>query len=1154
MWLPIAVSLLSAAEAAAPDAGVACVELEQRLAESQRTLAACTENGRSLGAAIEQCKGRGDELSEKLGATSGQLESCVAAKEQQCHDTAVMAAALLNGNAKAVNSCVLPSTVAQIQTLLDGWFALEKSLKQLDDYASGASDLLPQTPGPTESERHLARVLGTRSGAPLWNRRLLIEALRLTAPGSWARLKGQGAAAIEAFFTTRSPLPEQVVLEARSEHAEEGGLAGPPLTAALRLSLAYVQISNCDHRTSSAECARARQLVDLLDGTGPLIVRRRVEEILATPCSSVTPQTIGAWLQDFPATARDKGSTQLQQLSQAAKDKLFHCYLADPEGDPSYLPWVTPRLPAPEDVAPKAAGLIDELRTLVKDGEPLDRCGRAVRAMQQLTPPAKCELEAASANAIGSWAELQRNAPDDPHWSLCHRVASMLWNGESPIIPTNAAAPVRVDDRKQETPIARLRAACAERKGTSDSFESSLNRLASIANELGEPVNLAPWRYDVLAQLPVERVRLEREAGVGPWLENLLSNERPCDSLNMARARCDACKEGASAGYDCELHAQLRDEWQGFNRAARAAGAGVVAALVVWVWTARQRKARKVFGPALRLVRAHLEGLGLLTVPAAFSWLFPSRRDRLEIELPRTPIWERWGPRACAVIAPGTNVLREADVNHAATVALRDEVRVAFLLHSDQATPELGAVRATLDWAARGGSRSVQVLPLPLSRLTWATRETDLLDLVESTTLRGNPFDVRGPVRSSSQFWNRERLVAGLLTQARTGNWVAITGLRRFGKSSLALEVARRTNGPAAYVDLAGFHHEVAFGDGPAEAVEAVLRTLLMRLAESARERFPAAEVPGLPTGSIDAPTLASFLARLAGTCGRSSGQAPPPILLVFDEVEQMLSAAPENLGRALDVLSTLVGRLRSAVANPSSPHASTTASAFFCAAMHPLLWAPLSALGGQSLMGALPSVSVPALEDDAARSMMNGLGARQGIRFEEEALTALVAASQGVPLLLRRLGSAVLELFDPDRARAGALGAVRVGLEGVGEAIKKEERGGSPLRVWVESEIAGHDSVAGAMLRSLARAGRVSAVELVRLAEARVLESFAAGGLNRHLSPSELLRRAQEAASVMVRLLAESKLLAAHGDVTAPEAYSLPDGVLRRILSEEPP
>jgi hypothetical protein len=73
----------------------------------------------------------------------------------------------------------------------------------------------------------------------------------------------------------------------------------------------------------------------------------------------------------------------------------------------------------------------------------------------------------------------------------------------------------------------------------------------------------------------------------------------------------------------------------------------------------------------------------------------------------------------------------------------------------------------------------------------------------------------------------------------------------------------------------------------------------------------------------------------------------------------------------------------------------------------------------------------------------------------------------------------------------------------------------------------------------------------LTSIAEALVTTRFTDSGLAGHLTPAELKRRAQEAASVMVRLLAESRLLEAHGDLTAPEAYSLSDGVMRRILSE---
>ena len=77
--------------------------------------------------------------------------------------------------------------------------------------------------------------------------------------------------------------------------------------------------------------------------------------------------------------------------------------------------------------------------------------------------------------------------------------------------------------------------------------------------------------------------------------------------------------------------------------------------------------------------------------------------------------------------------------------------------------------------------------------------------------------------------------------------------------------------------------------------------------------------------------------------------------------------------------------------------------------------------------------------------------------------------------------------------------------------------------------------------------------MQLSKLVETQVMERFTATGLTSMLAPAELKRRAQEAGSVMVRLMAESRLLEAHGDLTSPDAYSLPDGVIRRILSEAP-
>ena len=155
------------------------------------------------------------------------------------------------------------------------------------------------------------------------------------------------------------------------------------------------------------------------------------------------------------------------------------------------------------------------------------------------------------------------------------------------------------------------------------------------------------------------------------------------------------------------------------------------------------------------------------------------------------------------------------------------------------------------------------------------------------------------------------------------------------------------------------------------------------------------------------------------------------------------------------------------------------------------------------------------------------------------------------MPLLLRRLGTSLLELYDTEHARQGSLGAVQLGIEGARETLEREEREGSPLRVWVESEIAEPTGPAGAMLRALAAEETTSAKTLRALAEKHVMDQFQSSGIAAHLPDGETRRRAQEAASVLLRLLQESGLLVPVGDLTSPEAYALPDGSIRRILRQ---
>src|SRR5690606_13337324 len=142
-------------------------------------------------------------------------------------------------------------------------------------------------------------------------------------------------------------------------------------------------------------------------------------------------------------------------------------------------------------------------------------------------------------------------------------------------------------------------------------------------------------------------------------------------------------------------------------------------------------------------------------------FLFPSRFSRLEVGLPDTPAWERWGRRAALVRSLGPT-LQDRDVNRAGFTAQGFGAQLALLVPEENVSPDLGGVRAMLEWAARG-NKAVHVLPVPWSRLKWSQGAIDLLELAEESSLRSNPFEVRGRVTTSSQFFNRERLVSGLL-------------------------------------------------------------------------------------------------------------------------------------------------------------------------------------------------------------------------------------------------------------------------------------------------------------------------------------------------------------------------------------------------------
>lgn len=1162
--LALALHLLLAAPAPARaqqlDAGV-CAPVERELASVRRALAEEHAATQSADREHAECSEELARTNEKVSQATASASTIKKDRDHLCSSTGSLVEDVARGQTRnmADTACVDPGQQARLDATLASWSSASAWLTQATAYGNGETDTPPAARyGTTALDRLLARA--SRSRLAFTQRRLLVEALQRIAPHAWAKLRAPGAGAVDAWFVSAEPLDGAIVEEAHHATRAATGGVSPPLTAALRLVEAF-ELTTCGNEAlAPPECARAHALRQLLETSGALVLRRRVEQIWSTKCGEVAGNVL-SWVDDFPTTRA--ANPEWTEVAKAASTKLFGCYLDDPTARASYGAWLEATLPPASTLTAAKLRHVDEIKAQLRDAPREVACTRAVRALQTMREPTACVAPAYLRTDVAPWATLASGAEEQASDALrtCGRYARLLWEGRSPSIASAFASPPSVDEAitldkdAPPTPMARLREHCEQRRG-SDAFPDDLRALGGVASGLGERVDVAPYRLDPATSLPLERARFDAAQSLRSWVANLTEGKKACGALGLTDERCRHCAEvPEGSAYDCRLVQRLETRWASRTRGLVATLLVVLGTLLLARWARRFREARASFGPWAQETTGHLEGIGLTIRRDRWRNLLPSRQDTLAIALPDDPAWERWGRHALVMRAPsGTRVL-ERDVNHAAFVARRTGATVVLLEHDDAASPDMSAIRAMLAWSAKGGSRAIQILPIGVTRAKWSKNAHDLLDLVEESSLRGDPFELRGRITISAQFFNRERLVSGLLASAQAGHWVVVTGLRRFGKSSLALEVARRLPGASAYVDLMGFDHEIGTLGDPLPAVDAILRFACLRLVESARERWPGSTLPDVPARGteLDAAALSVWFRELSQCCAAGSAGRAPPLLVVLDEIEQVLGVGPEKLSHVLDVLAIVVGRLKSAIGDHPGSVRGSPVSVFLASALHPLLWAPLRTLANQSIMGTFPRVCVPCLSEEAATSMMRSLGARQGIRFSDAALARIVDETQGVPLLLRRIGSSILELYDRERAREGSLGAVEIGVEGAVEAIEREAREGSTTRVWIETEIAPIRSPAGAILRCLAREDVVPTAVLRDLAKRFVAEDFVRTGIDRTLTPDETARRAEEAANVIIQLLDETGLLVPTGDLTAPDGYSLPQGAMRRVLAGQP-
>lgn len=1133
-----------------------CADVREEVRQARATLDQARRELDALKIVSKELEAARQALSHvqaELKRSQSDANSCQESRQTLCQMTQSFARSLNEGRFQddGLGECVAPQIRQGLVAQLSGWTNVTKVLAQLRAYSSGESDLPPRM-GPmsgSRAETMLAQSLSSNGGPPLLYRRLLVETVMILAPAYFQTLR-EKPGSVNRWFSDTGDLPVDLVSEVEDASASGNHTESAPLAKALDMVSAYAVLAKCGGPLAAPDCRRAAQLMRLIDAHGPLVVRRRIEEIWSSECAGLTPTTVSDWLRNLHVSRNNADETE--RVTSSVRAKLATCFLGDTEAPGTFVAWLEPFTSKAQGFQDVSSSRIAELESAFQPGTPGGYCGRAVRALQNLPPPTTCSVSESTLAVLGEWSSSTEKLGFEE--AVCDRYARALFAGESVMVGGSFSSPPTVDDvlRKLEdapaTSMGRLRELCGQRSGKGDSFVAAVVGLSTIAQNLGEDAEHSPWLVDPQRRVPREDILAERAAGSNQWFKSWFDESLGCSLLELSSARCATCQDSpGQPHYDCDKISEINKGWRKRTRALVFAALGLlflVFSLTVFV---RYRRALRRHGEWRAQTAGHLESLGLVFERSRLRYLFPERIRQLVVTLPQGHAWARWGEKAVVVRADDETV-RERDINHAGALGQALRSTLVFLIHRDGAAPDLGAVRGVLDWSGRGGQKAVQIIMISSSRLLWTKKSTDLLELADESSLRSNPFEVRGRVTNSSQFFDRERLVSGLLGSAQAGQFSVVTGLRRFGKSSLALEVARRLPGPTAFVDLSGFHHEIGISRDPSYAADAILRFACTQLLASAGDYSGREPTLKAPDGAIDATVLASWLRDFAKELRQVREGAVPPALIIFDEVEQAIGASTE-LGHALDVLAILLGRLKNALPGAATREPSRV-GVIFSSALHPLLWAPLATLAHQSIVGSFQFVAVPCLPSDGTISMMQALGARQGIRFSDEALDLIVAESQGVPLLARRLGTSVLELYDPDRARQGTLGAVQIGVEGVRAAVEREADKGSPSRVWIESEIAEPKSPGGAVLRALARAPWLKTTEVHQIAAAAFAREFESTGIKERLSPEEGKRRAEEAGAVTVRILGECGLLRGRGDLTEPEGYELPPGVIRTILS----
>ena len=295
-----------------------------------------------------------------------------------------------------------------------------------------------------------------------------------------------------------------------------------------------------------------------------------------------------------------------------------------------------------------------------------------------------------------------------------------------------------------------------------------------------------------------------------------------------------------------------------------------------------------------------------------------------------------------------------------------------------------------------------------------------LAQLVDRYRMAGDPYDVSNAIDDPAWFFGRQAELDGAQKQIMAGEHVLVLGLRKVGKSSLARQLRERfALAPMSWFDCQ------ALGDDPKRFAATMRESILPQIDRALRAR-------GIRLPSTQG-SLADVLTRRVDAWRKRN--ANEPIVLIFDEIDKLAPGSDEATHLSAEArLATLTAYVDFFRALRAVSQGTQGGLAVVCVSYRPTIARKNLLLGDQlenPMFQGMREIFVGPMTLDAAVQMIEKLGRQRGVEWDAEASHLAVDLAGGLPLVCRRLASAVtrgaaVAHVDVQRVRETALDVTR--------------------------------------------------------------------------------------------------------------------------------